>query len=607
MKVRFKYQLIVTIFCTAFVILISSITIARSSFSATLLESTKSLLRGEASYIEQVILASADPTDNLISYAKAEDIRITLIDQKGNPTFDSMVDYTTMENHFYRPEIKSAREGLPSDAIRKSITTGHNTLYSATYFPSIHGYVRTAKSIEELNVWDAQFATTLIPYVIIITSLILLVSLILITLFHRPLKELEEAAREYQHGNFKKKTAIEKPLEFERLSSAMNAMATDIETQIEKLTSDRNTYSSILSSMNEGVLLIDTNKRITLCNRSAIHYFGIEVTKPLTILAFFRDIDFDTAVSTTLKNNTTSRYILSRFENISGESALLMGEGKELTYQVIIAPIDQEGEVSGAVITFSDITELKHLEEVRKDFVANVSHELKTPLTSIAGFSNLLVKGAEDAKTSLKFARIIEKNAQQMKGIIEDLLTLATLEKENSHISMHEESLSSIIEESLASVAYKKVAKNMIINFENEADVTLFCSASLMREALVNILSNAIAYSDTDKTITIHTYIQPTNYVIDIIDQGFGIPVIDQGRIFERFYRVDKARSKSSGGTGLGLSIVKHIISLHGGTVSLTSEVGKGSCFTLTIPKERPELTYIKEKSKDLYPHFETN
>lgn len=586
------------------VILLTSITIARSSFSATLLQSTQSLLHGEASYIEQVILASDNQTTTLRSYAKAEDIRITLIDETGQPTFDSMVDYITMENHFYRPEIKSAREGETSFAIRESITTGHNTLYCATYFPSIHGYVRTAKSIEELNVWDAQFAKTLIPYLLIITSFILIVSLILITLFHRPLKELEEVAREYQHGNFKKKTAIDKPLEFARLSSAMNAMATDIETQIEKLTTDRNTYSSILSSMNEGVLLIDTSKRITLCNRSAIHYFGFEVTKPLTILGFFRDIDFDTAVATTLKNNTTSRYILSRFENISGESAQLIGEGNDKTYQVIIAPITQEDAVSGAVITFSDITELKHLEEVRKDFVANVSHELKTPLTSIAGFSDLLVKGTQEAETTLKFARIIEKNARQMKGIIEDLLTLATLEKENSQISMQDESLAAIIEESIAAVAYKREEKHMIINFEDEAETTLFCSASLMREALVNLLSNAIAYSPREKTITIHTYMKSQNYGIDIIDQGFGIPVIDQGRIFERFYRVDKARSKSSGGTGLGLSIVKHILSLHGGSITLTSTVGKGSCFTLTIPKERTELTYIKDKSKELYPHF---
>jgi two-component system phosphate regulon sensor histidine kinase PhoR len=599
---RFKNQLLITITVTVLVSLIFSITIARSTFSSTLLDSKKQLLASESNYIEFFLVDGVIEPSTIDSYAENHNVRVTIIDEEGQPLYDSMVDFNDMENHYYRTEIKEARSGQTSFAIRESNTTHYNTLYSATYFPSSKTYIRTAANIEELNIWDTRFLKQLLPFVIILAISILILSYILIGIITRPVQELASAANNYRKGDFSSKTAIEKPYEFARLSSVMNRMADDINEQVNKLTDDRNTYSSILSSMVEGVLVTDNEKRITLCNRAAIAMFGLDVAEPVTLMGLFSDINFDTTVTSAMKDNKPSKYVLSRFGHLSGETAKIIGGGEDRTYQVIIAPISQNSIVTGSVITFNDISELKHLENVRKDFVSNVSHELKTPLTSIAGFSSILVKEKLDDKKIKKYSSIIEKNTLQMKGIIEDLLTLASLEKEDAQIEMKNEDISVLIEEAIGSCEYKAGEKNINIEYINKKDFELFCSASLLRQAILNLLTNAISYSDMNKTVTIETFEGEKDYEIKVTDHGVGIPRKDQDRIFERFYRVDKARSKSSGGTGLGLSIVRHIMSLHGGSVSVESREGIGSTFTLTILKERLDMSVIKERSKALYP-----
>jgi len=601
---RFKNQLLLTITTTVLLGLIFSITIARSTFSSTLLDSKKQLLVSESQYIEYYLINDEMNPTKLDNYASKHNVRVTIIDTEGKPIYDSMVDFNDMENHYYRAEIKGARAGDTSYAIRESNTTHYNTLYSATYFPSSQTYVRTATNIEELNIWDTRFLTQLLPFIIVLAIVILVLSFILIGVITRPVQELASAANKYRRGDFSSKTAIEKPYEFARLSSVMNQMADDINEQVNKLTDDRNTYSSILSSMAEGVLVTDGEKRITLCNRAAIAMFGLDVTEPVSLMGLFLDINFDTTVTNAMKKNKTSKYILSRFGHLSGETAKIMGEGESRTYQVIIAPISLRDEVSGSVITFNDISELKHLENVRKDFVSNVSHELKTPLTSIAGFSSILVKENLDEIKRKKYAAIIEKNTLQMKGIIEDLLTLASLEKDDAQIEMKSENISSLIEESIDSCEYKANEKNIRIEYKNKIDINLFCSAFLLKQAILNLLTNAISYSEKDKTVIIETFEGDRDFKIRVSDQGVGIPRKDQDRIFERFYRVDKARSKSSGGTGLGLSIVRHIISLHDGSVSVESREGIGSTFTLTLLKENQDMSVIKEKNKGFYPQF---
>jgi two-component system phosphate regulon sensor histidine kinase PhoR len=601
---RFKNQLLLTITTTVLLGLIFSITIARSTFSSTLLDSKKQLLVSESQYIEYYLINDEMNPTKLDNYASKHNVRVTIIDTEGKPIYDSMVDFNDMENHYYRAEIKGARAGDTSYAIRESTTTYYNTLYSATYFPSSQTYVRTATNIEELNIWDTRFLTQLLPFIIVLAIVILVLSFILIGVITRPVQELASAANKYRRGDFSSKTAIEKPYEFARLSSVMNQMADDINEQVNKLTDDRNTYSSILSSMAEGVLVTDGEKRITLCNRAAIAMFGLDVTEPVSLMGLFSDINFDTTVTNAMKKNKTSKYILSRFGHLSGETAKIMGEGESRTYQVIIAPISLRDEVSGSVITFNDISELKHLENVRKDFVSNVSHELKTPLTSIAGFSSILVKENLDEIKRKKYAAIIEKNTLQMKGIIEDLLTLASLEKDDAQIEMKSENISYLIEESIDSCEYKANEKNIRIEYKNKIDINLFCSAFLLKQAILNLLTNAISYSEKDKTVIIETFEVDRGFKIKVSDQGVGIPRKDQDRIFERFYRVDKARSKSSGGTGLGLSIVRHIMSLHDGSVSVESREGIGSTFTLTLLKENQDMSVIKEKSKGFYPQF---
>lgn len=599
---KFKNQLILVMIITVIFVSFSSVTLARSSFSSTLLENEKSLLVSETNYIKSNLINYS--YSKIKDYALSHNIRVTIIDEKGDPVFDTMSNASDMENHYYREEITGARINDVAFSIRKSKTTKYNTLYSAIYYPDVKLYVRAATNIESLNVWDARFIKELIPFSVILAFFILIIALILIALINKPVKELVEAAHQYRYGEFKVRTAIEGPYEFARLSSVMNQMASDIDEQVNKLTDDRNTYSSILSSMIEGVLVTDKDKRITLCNRAAINYFGLDVTKPITLMGLFSDINFDSVLTNVLKDNVATTYMFSRFKDLSGESAKIVGKGEDRTYQVIIAPISYKGIANGAVLTFNDVSELKHLEKVRKDFVSNVSHELKTPLTSISGFANILVNGNLDIDKTSKYAKIIEKNAIQMKEVIDDLLTLASLEKDNIQIEMKNEPLHPIIEEAIEGIEFKKTQKNISIDYTPPTNLNIYCSKPLLRVAIINLLTNAISYSENNQKISITTDATDKDYLISVKDNGVGIPKKDQDRIFERFYRVDKARSKSSGGTGLGLSIVNHIMSLHGGSVSCDSIDGLGSTFTLTIPKERLEISLLKEKSKSLYPQF---
>lgn len=610
---KFRNQILSIIVASLVLVLILSVAFARTIFSRTIIESEKISLSNQCNYIESSGLIN--DTAGLDEYALDHNVRITIIDKDGNPIYDSYVNYMLMDNHLYRSEIVSARDDGDGNSIRESASTHHRTMYSAKFFPESNLYVRVASNIEELNVWGSQFISSLLPVLSLITLLIVILVIVFNHYLSKPVRILTEAADRYGKGDFTQKTDIRNPEEFALLSHTMNNMAMHIDSQIKALTEDRRTYSLMLTSMIEGVICTDANKRVTLCNSAAIKMFGMEVAINSNLMEILGDRKLDIEVEKVIKTGKAVNYSMIRFGNYNGDTASILGEGKQRYYKVVIAPIVEEKGVSGIIMTINDVTEVLHLEEVRKDFVANVSHELKTPLTSINGFSELLMNPDLSKEEIKKFANIISKNSQNMKQIVQDLLILASLEKEGTNIPMKLENVRLIIKEAVETATFKAEEKDMSIkvsylssngeNLSEKEDIELYCSGNLLRQAISNLILNAIAYSGSSTKVWVRIASLKDDISIAVEDKGIGISRIHQTRIFERFYRVDKDRSRSSGGTGLGLSIVRHITDLHQGTLSLESEVGQGSTFTILIPKQQQDLSLLKEKSHNLYPYMD--
>jgi len=583
----------------AFIVLMFS----RKAFQETLLEEKLTSLNSQCDYLAETDLIHHFEEIDL--YSKEHKVRVTLIDNQGKVFYDSETNPEDMDNHYYRNEIKKAREFGKGSEVRFSNTLKIETIYFAKYVDNDF-FVRVATPLNLISVWDKAFSNRIIPLILLILFVLILINLVVIFYVSRPLKKLDEACKEYQNGNLKFKTSIETPKEFHDLSSTMNEMARTLDEQVIKISKDRNLYSLILRSMAEGILVLDTNKNVLMMNESSKEMLNIEDYSEIKTLQIFGDVELELLIDQIIKGTKAigSKEVI-KLGHLHGETALLMGEGKQKIYNINLSPIYNETtkKINGLVMTVIDITELKRVEKIKKDFVANVSHELKTPLTSINGFSEIIVNSPLDDVSIKKYSKIINRNANQMKGIIDDLLVLASLEDNKTKLVMVFSNIGLILEESIESVGFKSKEKNIKIENNYKGNEQIYCNPSLLTQAIINLLNNAINYSDENKTIIISVNSSPKILEISIKDQGWGISYLDQQRIFERFYRVDKTRSRDTGGTGLGLSIVKHICILHSGSIKVNSVVNQGSEFIITLPKEQ-NIENLKDKEELLYPNF---
>ena len=341
---------------------------------------------------------------------------------------------------------------------------------------------------------------------------------------------------------------------------------------------------SILNSMSEGLGVLDPDLKISYANPRLCSLFGFDsgtakINFPdVPLLSFSRSAELETAAKQVLATGRPSELIVKRY-------AL----GIEQHLQIFIAPLDTAGQ--GAVIVVGDISRLARLEQVRKDFVANVSHELRTPIQVVKGFAeNILTAPQDNVEQIRRFAEIINKNAQTMENITSDLLSLVSLEDESSgqRLPMEETALAPLIAEAVAMVEIAAGKKDISIEVNCPPDLSARLYGPLIIQALVNLLDNAIKYSGSGSRIRVFAFIEGKQLVIEVKDRGIGIPSEHMGRIFERFYRVDKAHSRDANGgvsgTGLGLAIVRHIALLHSGNAELESHAGEGSLFRLRLP-----------------------
>ncbi len=518
----------------------------------------------------------------ILKYGKITNTRFTIIDINGVVLADSEKEPQTMENHKNRPEISVAFSDAVGQEIRYSSTLHTNMMYIALPLKKnsqIVGIIRTALPMRAISVALTTFNREMFVSGIIITILATLLSFLIFKRISKPLHELQEGVQKFSEGKFETRIPPFQSEELGNLSDAMNEMASQLHNRIGTIVQQRNEREAILSSLAEGVLALDMNERVVNYN-----------AKVLELLKISDNDIIGKSIQEIVRNKELHDFIksilLEKNEKDTEFDVKLSSERYITVYGTLLK--NHDNKKIGTVIVFNDVTKLKRLDKIRRDFVANVSHELRTPITAIKGSVETLLDGAlDDKENAIKFSQIIDRHTERLTSIVEDLLSLAKFENETvvQTLQFSDVNLNELIDSSIFAVEQKSVKKNITIVLHCENNMIVSVHQKYLEHALINLLDNAIKYSDENKPIRIDVTNHSDKIEIAITDQGCGIPEQHLSRLFERFYRVDSARSRELGGTGLGLAIVKHVARVHRGTVHVKSELNKGSTFSMFIPK----------------------
>jgi two-component system phosphate regulon sensor histidine kinase PhoR len=534
--------------------------------------------------------------------------RVTLVAADGTVLADSAVrdtDLSAVENHKSRPEIQQALSTGHGQDIRPSHTTGERTMYRAILIQPSRAASRLVVRVGLPMVVLDRELSELQQRLFLALGVAFLVALTLsVWLAHsitKPLSDIASAVRQFSSGNrtFHIRTTAQDEVGF--LASTLNHMADQLRAKIDELSEDRAQLLAVLTSMVEGVMVLDSRGHVLQINPALERMFGITrlEARGRPCAELFRHQQLNDLVTAVLRSRTHQQ-----------DEIVLPLSGRCLQIEASPAGGERENEAS-AVLVLHDMTELRRLEKIRKDFVANVSHELRTPLTSIKGYVEALLDGAkDDPAASVKFLEIILKQSDRLNLIIEDLLELSKIE--SGGISLKEEPLElrSVIDRTLSIIT--PIAEKNHHRLVTAVDPSLPPVAGdegRLVQVLTNLLDNAVKYTPAGGTITVGAKLAPLLGNVDppvgtielsVADTGIGIPEEDRPRVFERFYRVDKARSRELGGTGLGLAIVKHIVEGHGGQVWVEANHPQGSRFVVRLPigTTARSLHYVNEASK---------
>jgi two-component system phosphate regulon sensor histidine kinase PhoR len=523
--------------------------------------------------------------------------RFTISLPEGRVIADSEKDPSIMDNHHDRPEIIQALQGKIGTSIRYSQTLDAELIYVAVpiyHEDEIIGVLRTSVPLLLIEQTLAQFQTKFIIAGLIITIIIGLLSLYLSRRISKPLEDIQLGVEKFADGELSFRIKEPSSTEMGKLSSSLNQMASQLDEKIKTIVEQKNEQEAVLESMVEGVIAVDNDGKILNLNQTAAKLFHIDVAKSVG-KHIYEIINFKDLV------NLIKRILK---EKNPGEQEIILEENQTLYLQVNGAVLKNAQEkVIGAVIVLNNVTRLRRLEKVRRDFVANVSHEIRTPLTTIKGFAETLLDSAsKDPKNVRGFLKIISRQSDRLNAIIEDLLILARLEQEDERVQIefNRISLNKVLKSAMKVCAPAADKKDIEFILDAENNLSPRINPDLLEQAIVNLVDNAIKYSAKQGQVKIKANLDNSDVVVSVTDSGRGIPDKHLPRIFERFYRVDKARSREQGGTGLGLSIVKHITQVHGGRVKVRSEIGKGSTFSIYIPynkiKIQPEIKKLEKK-----------
>ena len=494
--------------------------------------------------------------------------RITIIDLQGVVLADSQKDPKIMETHRNRPEIIQALKNGFGFFSRYSTTIKEDMLYVALPV-SENGkpiaVLRLSVLLKDLHHLLATLKKEILKSELIIILICLIGAFIFFKSLTSPIKKLSAAFQKVASGDFETKVFLKRNDEVKQLADSFNLMTDQIKTLFEKLSFQKDNLNSIFASIHEGFAVLDEKGRIILSNESFKKIAQTKLVDGKLYWEVIRDVKFGELVKKVRENK----------QNLSEELEL---NGKfYLSSATFITPREQIG------IVLSDITQTKNMEKIKRDFVVNVSHELRTPLTAIKGFAETLEEEVdENAKT---YAEVIKRNTDRLINIVQDLLLLSELEEKGSKPESEEVNLKQLVDNVIRIFKSRLTEKGLDVQLSVENGLPVLKGDSFkLEQMLINLLDNAVKYTEKGKIVLA---VKRKDETVEIIveDTGIGIPKEHLARIFERFYVVDKSRSKKLGGTGLGLSIVKHIALSHKGTIAVESSLAKGTTFTISLPR----------------------
>ena len=513
--------------------------------------------------------------------------RFTVILPDGKVVADSDEDWQIMESHADRPEIVEALETREvGHQMRWSATLKKELMYVAVpVFGPAEGESRPVIAVARASLPTATIQeslgwirTRLILGAVLVIGLLALVSMWTSLRIHRLIRTMAEGAEHFAEGKLEHRLTLTGFVEIDVLSDSMNRMANDLSDRIETILRQQNELEAVLVSMQEGVLAVNNERIVINLNQTCADLLGasLDEVRGRLIHEVIRKSDLLKFVEVTLSREDP----IEEDIRIRGdEERWLNAHGTRLH--------DAQGSQIGALVVLHDVTRLRRLENVRRDFVANVSHELKTPITSIKGFVETLLDGAmQDPKNSTRFLEIVSRQVNRLEAIIEDLLILSRLEKgsEEKNTRLEQGRLGDVIKAAVEMCEKKAQDKEIEISVHCGSQLEVQMNSALLEQALVNLIDNAVKYGPAGSHIEVTAEQENGRVALRVQDEGCGIDPKHLPRLFERFYRADKARSRELGGTGLGLAIVKHIALVHRGSVGVHSTVGRGSTFSILLP-----------------------
>lgn len=512
--------------------------------------------------------------------ARRAQARVTVIDADGNVLADSEANPVRMENHADRPEFIESLEGGIAVSRRFSSTLSTDFLYVAVPMRD-GGAVRLALPLDEVNALAASNRSS-------ITSVILLIVVPLIAAtawsarrISTQLSSIVSLSNEIADGNFEVDAPIPKRgdlREFNELAGSLKTTAGKLRSTFKQLQEERSRFAGAVNGIAEGILVSDRKRRVVLYNPAIKRMFPDEQLESSSKLDNWSNKEIPAIFKRAIKHGGPCSTELSVEEPV------------QRSWSVSCAPIrSRKGKIRAVAAVFHDITELERVDQMRRDFVINVSHELRTPLASITGYAETLLDGAiHDTRNNERFVRILWRNAQRLAQLTSDLMTLSRIEVKVREFEFLSQSLHDLL--NLAAEAIRPVLEPKHLRLEVHPvrpDLTLDCDASAVQQILANLLDNAAKYTPAHGDISVGVEERESKVDVYVRDTGIGIAEQHIPRVFERFYRVDKARSRELGGTGLGLAIVKHLVQAHNGAVWVESELGVGTTFWFSIPLRR--------------------
>ncbi len=543
-----------------------------------------------ANRAEQFTIPALTQSDSLALQSLIADLgrststRLTIIALSGRIIAESSEPSSEWQTQLSNPEFIAARAGRTGYDARFGRSFDQEVMHVAVPLQrnsTVVAVVRASVPIGFIEdaLWEIRIKIGVGALLIGLISAA--VSLWVSRRISRPIQDLRDGAERFAAGDFSSRLPVADSEEIGGLAESMNVMAIQLDDRIKTITRQRNEQDVILASMIEGVIAVDRDERLIIINRAAAHLLDVkpDEARGRIIQEVVRNTDLIRLITRTLASR----------EPVEGE-IVLTESGEQFLEAHGTLLRDSLGVSIGALLVFHDITRVRKLENVRREFVANVSHELKTPITSIKGFVETLQDGAVDQpEDARRFLGIITRQVDRLNSIIEDLLSLSRIEQEagRSEIPIESGSIFEVLSAAIQSCSLKAAEKKMQIDLKCDLDLRAPINAPLLEQAVVNLIDNAIKYSEASTTIEVRAFYANSEVTIEVRDQGRGISREHLPRLWERFYRVDAARSRAMGGTGLGLAITKHIVLAHNGRVSVESEPVVGSTFRIQIPANR--------------------